>query len=423
MQAETIVGKFGDKDESFGPSGFLELGGNTLVVDFGNILMSDTVVGFLFEDGHLKIMGASQKDSQELRVIDDLEACVFRGIDSRGLDLVLPLTQEGGPTGDLYYNEIQYLVINGRVSTAEHELVGIMDDNLNLAVRDHYTRTPFRRVDENNMLSFYFDGVTSAGKAIKKDFLKPLYRRDKPYFENEIIRYFQDFDKLGVQQKKYVLDSLGIWAKSGLLQVVRKSEGNCAMGNVKHGAAGVTRVRTGMVDLDAAEFDRDIDLFKRFGALASVSSPFPPHVEVRVNLVVSHEFGHQLQFCLSQASQDRIAELYQGRLTRSRRTNPAPHGYEGRSELLRPENVMSRLFISGYSATSKEEYWAEAVAAFSVPESRKILNDMDPAICQILTEILYHPEQHLSAVLVEPILDLQASLRAGKALPEDLLTC
>ena len=98
------------------------------------------------------------------------------------------------------------------------------------------------------------------------------------------------------------LDSLGIWAKSGLLQVVRKSEGNCAMGNVKHGAAGVTRVRTGMVDLDAAEFDRDIDLFKRFGALASVSSPFPPHVEVRVNLVVSHEFGHQLQFCLSQAS-------------------------------------------------------------------------------------------------------------------------
>ena len=91
MQAETLVGKFGDKDESFGPSGFLELGGNTLVVDFGNILMSDTVVGFLYEDGHLKIMGASQKDSQELRVIDDLEACVFRGIDSRGLELVLPL--------------------------------------------------------------------------------------------------------------------------------------------------------------------------------------------------------------------------------------------------------------------------------------------------------------------------------------------
>ena len=96
--------------------------------------------------------------------------------------------------------------------------------------------------------------------------------KDKPYFENEIIRYFQEFDKLTVQQKKYVLESLQIWAASGLLQVVRRSEGNAALGNVKHGAAGVTRVRSGMVDLDAEEFGRDIDLFKRFGALAVVST-------------------------------------------------------------------------------------------------------------------------------------------------------
>jgi len=91
LQAETILNKSGDQGEEFGPSGFLELGGNTLVVDFGNILMSDTVVGFLYEDGHIKILGASEKESKELRVIDDLEDCVFRGIDSRGLELTLPI--------------------------------------------------------------------------------------------------------------------------------------------------------------------------------------------------------------------------------------------------------------------------------------------------------------------------------------------
>ncbi|MBX9942293.1 MAG: hypothetical protein K2Y32_23730 [Candidatus Obscuribacterales bacterium] len=421
LQAETILDKAGDQGEEFGPSGFLELGGNTLVVDFGNILMSDTVVGFLYEDGHIKILGASEKESRELRVIDDLEDCVFRGIDSRGLELTLPILKEGGPTGDLYYNERHLTVTNGRVATADHHLIGVMDDGLSLAVRDHHTMTPFRRVEEANMLAFYFEGQTSEGKSVKKDYLKPLYRRDKSYGENEIIRYFQDFDRLGVQQKKYVVDSLNIWARAGILQVVRKSEGNCAMGNVKHGAAGVTRVRTGMVDLDAEEFDRDIDLFKRFGTLASVTSPFPPYVEVRVNLVVSHEFGHQLQFCLSQASQDRIGELYRNRLDRCRIDNPPPPGYEGYSELVRPERLNFRQFISGYSATSKEEYWAEAVAAFSIAESRQILQAMDPGICKILTEILEKPHLHFSPVLVEPILDLQASLRAGLAMPDNLL--
>lgn len=420
MQAEKVVDK-SSEDGRFGPSGFLELGGNSLVVDFGNILMSDTVVGFLYEDGHLRILAGSAEEAQNWRVIDELEDCVFKGIDSRGLELELPVSDDGGPTGTLYYNERKLIVVNGRVSTDEHELIGYLDDDCLLSVRDHYTNTAWRVLDESMLMPLYFEGESSEGKKIKHEYIKPLYRRDKSYGENEVIRYFQDFDKLGVQQKKYVWDSMHIWARSGLLQVVRKSEGNCALGSVKHGAAGVTRVRTGMVDLDAAEFDRDIDLYKRFGALASIGTDYAPYIEVRVNLVVAHEFGHQLQFCLSQASQDRIAELYQARFTRSRRTHQPPPKYEGNSELLRPEHVLNRLFISGYSSSSKEEYWAEAVAAFSVPEARRILNEMDPAICKILTEIIYHPELHMSPVLVEPILDLQSSLRAAHILPDDLV--
>ena len=80
----------------------------------------------------------------------------------------------------------------------------------------------------------------------------------------KMIRYFRDYDKLQIQQKKYVLDSLNIWASSGLLQIVRKSEGDCMLGNIKHGAAGVTGVKSGYVTLDKEEFDKEILLFKKF---------------------------------------------------------------------------------------------------------------------------------------------------------------
>lgn len=420
LQAEWVADK-SEESGRFGPSGFMELGGNSLVVDSGDIYMSETAVGYLYEDGHIINIAGQSEESE--RTIDDLEGCTFRGVDSRGLELTLVSSEPVGPTGTLFYNQRELKVINGRISTFDHELVGEMTDEGKIAVRDHYTKSPRRELDEAMQMAMYFEGVKSNGTKLRFDFIKPLYRRDKSYGENELIRYFQDFDRLGVQQKKYVWDSMNIWCTSGILQVVRKSEGNAALGNVKHGAAGVTRVRTGMVDLDLEEFDRDIDLFKRFGTLAVIGTRFDPYVEVRVNLVVSHEFGHQLQFCLSQACQERIAELYRARLANSLRNHPAPRGYEGNSELVRQEAVLSRNFISGYARSSKEEYWAESVAAYSIAESRKTLQELDPGICQILKEIILHPEEHFSPVLVESLLDLQASLRMGNAFPEDLLSC
>ncbi len=384
--------------------------------------MDGTAVGYLYEDGYLKNPGTESSDMVQWRLIDEVENCVFRGIDSSGIELTLPTSEFGGPTGNLEFNNLKFTVINGRITTADHRMVGEFDDSGTVVVRDRKTKAARRKLDEHNSLSVYFEGVKSNGNKWKHEFYRPLYRKDKPYYENEIIRYFQDYDKLSMQQKKYVLDSLHIWSSSGLLQVVRKSEGNAALGNVKHGAAGVTRVRSGMVDLDAEEFERDIDLFKRFGALAVVSTRHPPHVEVRVNLVVSHEFGHQLQFCLSQATVDRIDELYQARLKRSHKVQPPPPSYDGAGELCRPENLPHRLFISGYSKSSKEEYWAECVAAFSVPESRTILRQMDPGICKILTEVIYNSEATFSHVLSEQLLDLQTALRVGGEFNEDLLS-
>jgi hypothetical protein len=422
VQAMTVSDKPGGENNVQGPTGFLELGGNVLVVDYGNVFMDGTAVGYLYEDGYLKNPGTESEDMVQWRLIDEVDGCVFRGIDSSGIELVLPTSENGGPTGNLEFNNLKFTVINGRITTADHRIVGEFDDSGTIHVRDRKTKVARRKLDEHNSLSVYFDGVKANGNKWRHEFYRPLYRKDKPYYENEIIRYFQDFDKLSMQQKKYVIDSLQVWAASGLLQVVRKSEGNAALGNVKHGAAGVTRVRSGMVDLDAEEFDRDIDLYKRFGALAVVSTRFSPHVEVRVNLVVSHEFGHQLQFCLSQETVDRIDELYQARLKRSHKVQPPPPGYEGAGELCRPENLPNRLFISGYAKSSKEEYWAECVAAFSVPESRAILRQMDPGICKILAEVIHQSESTFSHVLSEQLLDLQAALRVGGEFGEDIIS-
>jgi hypothetical protein len=422
VQSMTVSDKPGGDNNVQGPTGFLELGGNVLVVDYGNVFMDGTAVGYLYEDGYLKNPGSESEDMVQWRLIDEVEGCVFRGIDSSGIELTLPTSETGGPTGNLEFNNLKFTVINGRITTEDHRIVGEFDDSGTITLRDRKTKVARRKLDEHTLLSVYFDGVKGNGNKWRHEFYRPLYRKDKPYYENEIIRYFQDYDKLSMQQKKYVLDSLQIWASSGLLQVVRKSEGNAALGNVKHGAAGVTRVRSGMVDLDREEFDRDIDFFKRFGALAVVSTRFPPHVEVRVNLVVSHEFGHQLQFCLSQATVDRIDELYQARLKRSHKVQPPPSNYDGAGELCRPENLPNRLFISGYAKSSKEEYWAECVAAFSVPESRNVLRQMDPGICKILTEVIYNSEATMSHVYTDQLMDLQTALKVGGEFTEGMLS-
>lgn len=403
-----------------GPSGFIELNGQMLVVDYGKIYHDAQLVGFLFEDGYLQETSGPLGPSDGLKPIEQVAGCVFRGIDSGGLELVLP-GDRTGPTGSLTYNLLPLNVVHGRVSTQDHKLVGEFDDEGVVYIRDPVKRAPRRKLDENTQLATAFQGNKSSGQTWKHEFSRPLYRADRKHSENEIIRYFENFDALNTAQKKYVLASLSLWARSGLLQVVRKSEGTAALGNVKHGASGVTGVRTGYVTLDREEFEKEIVLSKRFGALAVVATRVRPYVEVRLNQVVSHEYGHQLEFILSQAAQERITKFYEQRLSKSQRLHPIPGEYEGLSELLMPQQVNERVFISGYSRSSMHEYWAESTAAFSVKESRLLLKQIDAPMYELLVELLFHPEKMVRPVFVDTILDLQASLRAGGELTEDLL--
>src|SRR5262249_53823216 len=326
-----------------------------------------------------------------------------------------------GPTGSLTYNGILLQVNNGRVSTQDHQLVGELTDEGDLYIRDVLRKAARRKMDENTQLTTAFQGKKSNGQKWEHDFMRPLYKKDRKYSENEVVRYFENFDGLTSPQKKFVLESLRVWSTCGLLQVVRKSEGTAALGNVKHGASGVTGVRTGYVTLDREEFEKEITLSKRFGALAVVATRIRPYVEVRLNQVVSHEYGHQLEFILSQATQDKITNLYQKRLSQCEKMHALPNEYDGVSELLMPQQVGQRCFISGYARTSMHEYWAECAAAFSLQESRELLKQLDPAMHELLYELVFNPDKMLRPVFVDTIVDLQASLRVGDELTDSLL--
>lgn len=410
-------GSVEEKKSQQGPSGFIQLGNQALVVDYGKVYAPDgSPVGFFFEDGHLQKAGASQ-----IRVIEEIEGCVFRGIDTSGMELTLP--NGGGPTGTLKFNGITFNVINGRVATPDHVLIGEFDDEGNIFLRDRINKVPRRKLDEQSLLNTHFEGTKSSGQKYLHEYVRPLTRKDKTYSENEIIRYFEEFDKLTTPQKKYVQETLKLWSSSGLLQVIRKSEGNAAVtaGNVRHGAAGVTGVRTGQVTLDREEFEKDITLYRDWGAMAVLTTRIRNFTEVRINLVVSHEFGHQLEFVLSAATQKKIEQMYDDRLKLCNKLNPLPVDYEGKSEILPKEKVQDRIFISGYARTSYHEYWAECVAAFSVKASREVLKKLDPGAYELLCDCIFKPETVLRVNLRDPIMDLQASLRTGGELGPDLL--
>lgn len=403
-----------------GPSGFLELDGNMLVVDYGKVMALDgTQIGFLYEDGLLEGKSAPLDFTGE-KTIEEISGCKFRGIDTHGVPLELP-DGRTGPIGGMQYNSVPLNVIHGRVSTQEHAIVGYFSDKGVLTLRDHKTPSLIHELDENSQLNTVFQGIKSDGKPFMHEWIRPLHRKERSYVDNEIIRYFRDFEGLNQTEKQYVLETMRIWAASGLLQVVRKSEGDCAMGNVKHGASGVTGVRTGNVTLDREEFKIEIDLYRRFGPFAKVASRLRPYSEVRVNLVVSHEYGHQLEFTLSQASQDTVTDIYTKRLSTCNRLHPLPEAYEGLSELLLTHQIDERVFVSGYARTSMHEYWAECVAAFSVKESRDVLREMDYPVYQILHDVLFTPEKALSPRYEKDVLRLQTSLRVGGHLTDDLL--
>jgi hypothetical protein len=405
-----------------GPSGFLQVGNFMFVVDYGKIIREDgTQIGMLWEDGLVQGLMEPFGPWNDLKTIEELGGAVFQGIDTRGLQLVLP-GPERGPIGGLKYNNQDLLVLFGRIATPDHKLIGRMTDDGTLSFRDPRFPDQMRQMDENSQLATFFQGTKSNGQAWKYEFQRQLHKPDKTYWENEIMRYFVDFDRINGPQKKYVFETMRIFAMCGLLQIVRKSEGTAGLGNVKHGASGVTGVRTGNVTLDREEFEREVNFFKKFGPLMAVPSRPKPYIEVRLNMVVPHEYGHQLEFCLSAAAQNKVQEIYERRLHNCNRLHPLPEEAETYSELIQPAQLEERMFISGYARTSWHEYFAECVGAFANKESRETLKQHDPELHQLLLDVILQPEKALGTLLQKDMLNLQTSLRVGGELQDNLLS-
>src|SRR5579883_310424 len=100
-----------------GPSGFIQFGNFMFVVDYGKIIReTGEQIGTLWEDGLIQGTGAPFGPWNDLKTIEELGGAIFQGIDSRGLQLVLP-GPERGPIGGLKYNNQDFLVLFGRIAT------------------------------------------------------------------------------------------------------------------------------------------------------------------------------------------------------------------------------------------------------------------------------------------------------------------
>jgi hypothetical protein len=403
-----------------GPSGFIEFAGLMLLVDYGRIYAEGVAIGFLYDDGYLEDTTGPLGINKAARPIEELAGCIFRGIDSSGVELILP-GQSQGPSGGLVYNGLQLTVTSGRLGTKDHGLIGEFNDNGQLKLRDLIDAKISHSIDETTQLNTNFEGVKSTGETWKYEFVRPLFRKDRTYADNEIMRYFVGFDNLTMPQKKYVFETMSLWSASGILQIVRKSEGDASLGNVRHGAAGVTAERTGNATFDKQEFEQEVELFKLYGAFANAAKGIQDYTEVRLNLVVPHEFGHQLEYLVTEATVEKIADVYKQRRKSCNVLHPLPAEYTGESELLRRQEIERRHFISGYARSSMHEYWAECVAAFSVKESRLILKHYDPAVHQLLTDLILRPKNVLRRTFHDTIRDLQTGLRLTGELRDDLL--
>jgi hypothetical protein len=133
-----------------------------------------------------------------------------------------------------------------------------------------------------------------------------------------------------------------------------------------------------------------------------------------------HEFGHQVDFVLTAAVQEQVFELYERRKRGCDKLHPLPDR-DNQTELLMPQQLEQRHFISGYAKSSAHEYWAECLAAFSLKETRGYLKELDPVMYGIMLNLVKEPTQVFSRVLHETLLALQASLRFGGEFSEELL--
>jgi hypothetical protein len=231
---------------------------------------------------------------------------------------------------------------------------------------------------------------------------------------SELSNYFEGFDRLPSEQQEYIADSLGLWVTAGYVDVLINHKMTAKIGQ------SFDRTRRRVI-LDQDEFAVEFSLFRKLGPLARVNARTPGFFEARLNLAVAHEMGHQIYLMLSPDAKTRIETLHKNRVEQCDRMHPFPDGYEGNSELVTADQVNERVFLTGYSRSSPEEYFAESFAAFSMKSSREKLKAIDAEIFDMVRGLVYSPNELLHSDWTEEVARSQAERKQRQELTDTLV--
>jgi len=74
----------------------------------------------------------------------------------------------------------------------DHKYLAQIADNGEIYVRDKNGESGLLKLEGSALLNFSFEGKSSTGENCAHQFQRPLYRGDRSYKDNEIMRYLID---------------------------------------------------------------------------------------------------------------------------------------------------------------------------------------------------------------------------------------
>lgn len=224
---------------------------------------------------------------------------------------------------------------------------------------------------------------------------------------SNISRYFEGFSKLNVDAQQYLKTTLSFFDKCGFVGLLIKYG--------KHARLEALGERLSWQDndysvVDRVQFEREIVFFQKFGAFMAIPNVQKPLIEVRLNLVVAHEMAHQIQMLLQEKWLDKFVKLY------NERQQVCTHSV-GMPELILPEELEQRHFITAYARLSPWEFFAESFCCFAVRDAHLELRAIDSEVHEHLCELFHSPER----VIEMPWKMTLASMRAFHKVDKDLV--
>jgi hypothetical protein len=215
--------------------------------------------------------------------------------------------------------------------------------------------------------------------------------------------YFEGFDDISIESQEFLSKSVEFFERCGFIEFLLK-QGLKARFEGLNGAS--FRMKDKVAVFDPDELDRELKFSKKFGAMMAVPGKPSPLLDIRLNLVIGHGLAHQILPLLKSDFRERIAALY------AEKTQSCNHS-SGESnknvELLKPQEMPERHFVSSWARTDLAQYWAESFACFGRKDSKSMLEKIDAAMYSALREFFLHPENYMCSSCASSILEIRSA--------------